>query len=131
MISGTTLLLPSIENDGRMNVKFSGNYFVQNKFINPNASTIVNIYIVCKLDAISSTRNTDYAIQNASFGAVKITKNTSDGSKNKYKGYRICFDDGGTFRKGNINNGRNVLIFGVDESSLTHSTNKANNIYVL
>ena len=64
-ISDTTLLLSSIENDGRMNVKFSGNYFVRNKFINPNASTIVNIYIVYKLDAISSTRNTDYTIQNA------------------------------------------------------------------
>ena len=32
---------------------------------------------------------------------------------------------------GNINNGRNVLIFGVDESSLVHSNNKANNIYVM
>ena len=112
-----------------MNVKFSGNYFVRNKFINPNASTIVNIYIVYKLDAISSTRNTDYTIQNALFGAVKITKNASDSSKNKYERYGICFDEGGTFSKGNINNSRNFLIFGVDESSLTHSTNKANNIY--
>ena len=129
-ISDTTLLLPSIENDGRMNVKFSGNYFVQSKFINPNASTIVNIYIVYKLDAISSTRNTDYTIQNALFGAVKITKNASDSSKNKYAGYGICFDESGTFSKGNINNGRNVLIFGVYESSHTHSTNNANNIYV-
>ena len=113
-----------------MNVKFSGYYFVQNKFINPNASTILNIYIVYKLDAISYTRNTHYTIQNALFGAVKITKNASDSSKNKYKGYGICFDEGGTFSKANINNGRNVLIFGVDESSLTHNTNKANNIYV-
>ena len=129
-ISDTTLLLPSIENNGRMNVKFSGNYFVQNKFINPNASTVLNIYIVYKLDAISSTKNTDCTIQNALFGAVKITKNASDSSKNKYEGYGICFDEGGTFSKGNINNGRNVLIFGVDESSFSHSTNKANNIYV-
>ena len=113
-----------------MNVKFSGNNFVQNKFINPNASTIVNIYIVYKLDAISSTRNTDYTIQNAVFGAVKITKNASDSSKNKYERYGICFDESGTFSKGNINNGRNFLIFDVDESSLTHSTNKANNSYV-
>ena len=128
-ISDTTLLLPSIENNGRMNVKFSGNYFVQNKFINPNASTVLNIYIVYKLDAISSTRNTDCTIQNALFGAVKITKNASDSSKNKYEGYGIWFDEGGTFSKGNIDNGRNVLIFGVDESSFTHSTNKANNIY--
>ena len=43
----------------------------------------------------------------------------------------MCFDEGGTFSMGNINNGRNVLIFGVDESSLVHSNNKANNIYVI
>ena len=43
----------------------------------------------------------------------------------------MCFDEGGTFSMGNINNGRNVLIFGVDESSLVHSNNKANNIYVM
>ena len=41
------------------------------------------------------------------------------------------FDEGGTFSMGNINNGRNVLIFGVDKSSLVQSNNKANNIYVM
>ena len=45
------------------------------------------------------------------------------------KGYGICFDEGGIFSEGSISNGRNVLIFGVHESSLVHSNNKANNIY--
>ena len=58
---------------------------------------------------------------------MQITKN-ADTSKNKYG---ICFDEGGSFSKGNISNGKNVLIFGVDESSLVHSNNKANNIYVM
>ena len=49
----------------------------------------------------------------------------------KNKGYGICFDEGGTFSKGNINNGKNVLIFGVDESFLINANNKANNIYVM
>ena len=48
-----------------------------------------------------------------------------------FKGYGICFDKGGLFSEGSINNGRNVLIFGVHESSLLHSNNKANNIYVM
>ena len=61
---------------------------------------------------------------------VEITKN-ADTSKYNYKGYGICFDKDGTFSKGNINNGRNVLIFGVHESSLVHANNKANNIYVI
>ena len=60
---------------------------------------------------------------------MEITKN-ADTSKYKYKGYGVCFDEGGIFSMGNINNGRNLLIFGVDESSLVHSNNKANNIYV-
>ena len=64
------------------------------------------------------------------FRAVKIIKN-ADTSKYKYKGYGICFDEGGTFSKGNINSGRNVLIFGVHKSSLVHANNKANDIYVM
>ena len=59
-----------------------------------------------RVDPISSSRNTDYTIQNALFDAIKITKNT-DISKNKYKGYGICFDEGGEFshtvKKGNFN----------------------------
>ena len=94
-----------------------------------NTASGISIYIVYELDSISNTRNTDYTIQNALFGAIKITKNT-DSSRNKYEGYGICFDEGGLFSEGNINNGRNVLIFGVHESSITHTTNKANNIYV-
>ena len=61
---------------------------------------------------------------------IIITKNT-DTSKCNYKGYGICFDEGGTFSKGNINNGKNVIIFGIHESSLVHLNNKANNIYVM
>ena len=64
------------------------------------------------------------------FGAIKITKN-ADTSKHKYKGYGICFEEGGTFSEGSISNGRKVLIFGVHESFLFHSNNKANNIYVM
>ena len=61
---------------------------------------------------------------------MEITKN-ADTSKYKYKGYGICFDEGGSFSIGNINNGRNILIFGVDKISVVHSNNKANNIYVM
>ena len=80
---------------------------------------------------MSNTRNTDYTIQNTLFGAKKITKNTTNTSKNKYEGYGTCFDEGGTFSVGNITNGRNVIIFGVDESSVIHANNKTNNIYVM
>ena len=60
----------------------------------------------------------------------KLLKN-ADTSKYKYEGYGICFDEGGMFGIGNITNGRNVLIYGVHESSLAHVNNKANNIFVM
>ena len=78
-------LLPIVKDNGRMNVEFNGNYFVQDKELHPSNNTVVNIYIVYRLDKINNTRNTDYTIQNALFSAVKITKNTTDISKNKYK----------------------------------------------
>ena len=88
------------------------------------------MYCVYELQPVTARRDDTFTIQNALFGAMETTKN-ADTSKYAYKGYGICFDEGGTFSKGNINNGRNVLIFGVDESSLVHVNNKANNIYVM
>ena len=129
-IPDATPLLPSLKNNARTNVEFSGNYFVQNKVLHPNNNTVVNIYIVYILGPIIFCRNTDYTTQNALFGAIKITK-IADSSKNKYEGYGIYFDEGGSFTSGNITNGKNVLIFGADMSFSTHSTNTANNIYVL
>ena len=113
-------------------VNLSGNHFQQDKtnifnIYNNNGS---NIYCVYKLDPISSSRDDTFTVQNALFGSMQITKN-ADTSKYEYKGYGICFDEGSTFGKGNITNGRNVLIFGVHESSLTHANNKANNIFVM
>ena len=107
----TYLDLYVLENNGRTSVKFNGNYFAQNKFLHPNNNNnVINIYIVYKLDGINNTRNTDYTIQNALFGAVRITENV-DISKNKYEGYGISFDEGGTFSKGNINNGKKSFNF--------------------
>ena len=69
---------------------------------------------------------------------MEITKNT-DTSKYNYKGYGICFDEGGTFshriteggRTHTTLGGKNVLIFGTDMSFSAHATNRANNIYVM
>ena len=126
----TTCLPPLIDN-GRMSVRLEGAYFKQTKLVRPNNDNIVNIYIVYLIDPISSSRNTDYTVQNALFEGVKVTKDATDTSKHKYEGYGICFDEGGMFSMGNINNGRNVLIFGVHENSVIHSNNKANNIFIM
>ena len=128
-VQNTKNVAPDIKNiNGQLYVSFNGNYFIQDPITTPN--NVINIYCVYQLDPISSTRGTTFTIQNALLGAIKITKNP-DTSKYNYKGYGICFDEGRTFSKGNINNGRNVIIFGVHESSLVHANNKANNIYVM
>ena len=111
-VQNTKNVAPVIKNiNGQLYVSFNSNYFEQDLITIRN--NVINIYCVYQLCVypISSTRNTDYTIQNALFGAMKITKNT-DSSKNNYKGYGLCFEEGGTF-------------------SLAHANNKANNIYVI
>ena len=130
-VSVATTSLPPLIYNGRMSVRLEGAYFKQMRLLRPNNDNIVNIYIVYLIDLISNSRNTDYTLQNALSGDVKITKNATDTSKHKYEGYGVCFDEGGTFSKGGISNGRNVFIFGVHEISLVHANNKANNIYVM
>ena len=122
--------LPVLKNDGRLHVYLSGNHFQQNKVIIPNNNNVINIYCVYQIEPVSSSRDNTFTVQNALFGAMQITKN-ADTSKNKYKRYGICFDECGMFSKGNINNGRHVLIFGVHENSVIHSNNKANNIFIM
>ena len=130
--------LPNLKNDSRMNIYLSSNHFQQNVAGIPNNGNVINIYCVYKLDPIASSRDTSFTIQDALFGAMQITKNAADNSKNNYKGYGICFDErsqlGHTMTEGgrtHITNGRNVLIFGADMSFSIHRTTKANHIYVM
>ena len=130
--------LPNIKNDGRIHVHLIGNHFQQNKVIIPNNNNAISIYYVYELDSIASTRDTSFTIQNALFGAMKITKNATDSDKNNYKGYGICFDERSQFGHAitengvtYTSNGRNVLIFGADMSFGVHATNKANHIYLM
>ena len=130
--------LPNVKNDGRMHVYLSVNHFQQNKVIIPNNNNAINIYGVYKLDPIASSRDTSFTIQNALFGAMQITKNANDNSKNNYKGYGICFDErsefGHTVTEGGFvhtTDARNVLMFGADMSFSVHRTNRANHIYLM
>ena len=69
---------------------------------------------------------------------MQITKNATDNSKNNYKGYGICFDEGSEFDHtiteggfAHTTDARNVLIFGADMSFSVHVTNTANHIYLM
>ena len=127
----------SVEDDSRMHVYLSGNYFKQNIPNIPNNVNVINIYCVYEMRPIASNRDTTFTIQNALFGAMQITKN-ADTSKYDYKGYGICFDErsqfGHTITEGghaHTTNGRNVLIFGAEMSFNVHKTNRENHIYVM
>ena len=130
--------LPDIKNDGRLYVYLSGNHFQQNKVIISNNNNVISIYCVYEIHPIVSSRDSTFTIQNALFGAMQITGDATDNSKNNYKGYGICFDERSQFGhaitedgRAHTTNGRNVLIFGVHMSFSVHATNRANNIYVM
>ena len=99
-IKDTKNEMPILKNDEKMYVYLKGSHFQQNNVLISNNDhvingNVVNIYIVYKLDPITS-RDTTFTIQNALFGVMHITKN-ADTSKNNYKGYGICFDENEEF----------------------------------
>ena len=75
-----------------------------------NQFTLPSINIVYKLDTIKSTRNIDFTIQNALFGAVKINEDPSDSDHNKYSGYEFFFDSGSNFSFCDVANDKNVAV---------------------
>ena len=105
--------LPNLKNDGRMHVHLSGNHFQQNKVNIPNNGNAINIYCVYKLDPIASSRDASFTVQDALFGAMQITKNATDNSKNNYKGYGICFDEGSQFGYTMSESGQTIYILWV------------------
>ena len=136
-IEDTKTNLPELKNDGRMYVYLQGNYFKQNSLLNTNkviSIGIINIYCVYKLDPIASSRDTSFTIQNALFGAMQITKNATDNSKNNYKGYGICFDErsefGHTITEGGFAHTKDARN-GADMSFNVHKTDRANHIYLM
>ena len=86
---------------------------------------IENIYIVYELGAASSSNdNDDDTIKNCSFGAVTLTKNTTDIEKYGYSGYGIRLDRRSCYSFPGGGFGQNIIIFGVDMSSSVHIDNK-------
>ena len=142
-IENTKKGMPILKNDERLYVYLQGNHFQQNNVLTSSNEHVINknvfnIYIVYKLDPLASTRDKIFTIQNTLFGAMQITKNATDNSKNSYKGYGICFDErsefGHTITEGgraHTTDARNGLIFGTDMSFSVHATNRANHIYLM
>ena len=58
-----------------MHVSLFGNYFEQNKVIIPNDNNVINIYCFYELRQVNIPLIIEFAILNALFGAMEITKN--------------------------------------------------------
>ena len=109
-------LTPAVNYYGtKTRVKFTGICLKQTK-VSYTLGKVVNIYIIYELGASSSHVN-DHTVKNCLFGAVTLIKN-ADIDKYGCSGYGIGFDRRGSFSFPGRGFGQNVLIFGVDMSSL-------------
>ena len=110
-------------------VKFTGSCLKQSK-VPYSYEKVVNIFIFYELGA-SGSHNNDPTLKNCLFGAVTLTKNTTDIENYGYSGYLIGFDRRSSFSFSGGGFGQNVLIFGADMSSSIHIDNKKKDILVL
>ena len=90
---------------------------------------IVNVYNVYELNAWSRNPTNNFKFKNCLFGATNIVKN-SDKEKYVYSGCWITFDSAGFWSFDN-DTARNVIVFGVDNSSSSHSDNCKNNLILI
>ena len=106
-------------------VEFNGSCLKQDKTMYTHGK-IVNIYIV--YETVGGYSDVNYpTLQNALFGAVKLTKN-ADIDKYGYSGYEIGFDGKAYFPHSSGGDGKNVISFGVDMISSTKSINSKQKI---
>ena len=88
---------------------------------------LVNFYIVYYLDAQSKITFRGLTLKNCLFGATNIVKNRD---KEKYvQSYGLAFGEKGEWNFGNVY-ARNLIIFGVDNSSSSHTNNLKNNFLI-
>ena len=92
-------------------------------------SKIVNVYTVYDLDAWPRNPSNNFKFKNCLFGATNIAKN-SDKEKCLYSLYGITFDSTGSWSFDN-EFARIIIVFGVDNSSSSHSDNRRNNFSIL
>ena len=89
----------------------------------------LNVYIVYDLVAWPRNPTNNFKFKNFLFGAINKVKN-SDKEKYVYSVYGVTFDSAGSWGFGN-DFARNVIVFGVDNNSSSHSDNRKNNFLIL
>ena len=88
---------------------------------------IINAYIVCDLDTCQNIPLNNFRLKSCLFGATNIAKNNFK-KKWMYSGYKIAFDGAGSWSFG-YDDARNVVIFGVDNSSSSQDDKCKNSFF--
>ena len=91
---------------------------------------VVNLFIVYGPDTLSRDLNMNFTLGDCLFEAVKLTEN-EDSDKFWYSGYSIELDAGSQFSLLNGEWGKNVVIFGIYNSSSIYADNKIKYFLVL
>ena len=107
-----------------MGIKFDEDHLAVEK--NNYLTKIVHVY---DLAAWPRNSTNNFKFKNSLFGATNIAWN-SDKEKYVYSGYVITFHSSGSWSFGN-GSARNVIFFGVDNSSSSHFYNRKNNFLIL
>ena len=121
-----TAFLHSINLSGyRMGIKFDKDSSCGSKQLRKIKTKVVNAYIVYDLDTWLKIPLINFKFKKCFFGVTNIVKNSAK-EKWMYISHGIAFDGAGSC---SIRNGftRNVVLFGVDNSSSSHTENSKNN----
>ena len=111
----------------RMKIKFDKDPLAAEK--SNYLTKIVNVYIVNDLNDWPKDPTNNFKFNNCLFGATNVVKN-SDKEKYVCSGYGITFDSAAFWSFDN-DTARNVIIFGVNNSSSSHSENRRSDFLIL
>ena len=102
---------------------------MQKNFSSLYNNFILNLYIVYELNTWQHNPTNNFTLKKCLFGTVKLVRNVMK-SKFTYNDQGIAFDGEGSWSFDN-DYARNIVIFGVDNSSSSHTDNWKNNFLAL
>ena len=115
--------------NGRVTLKFNNSVLVRKSSSSLYSNCILNLYIVYELNNWPCNLTIKFSTKNCLFGTVKLVRNTIK-SKFTCNGQGIAFDGKSSWSFG-YDFARNVVIFAVNNTSLSHTGNRKNNFLVL
>ena len=103
--------------NSRIKLKLKGSCLKEEDQADFTRNNVENVFIVYELDSWPQNFDTDFTFSGCLFGGVKLTKN-ADPDKYSYSGYSTGFKTRGEYSLPDGSEGKNVIIFGVDMSSI-------------